>query len=364
MKTPIKIVVFGSLPSGFGGMETVFIEFSHYFKQNADYQIDFCMYELNPGQNDYTWLQSLPHQLYQPHTQLRWLQKVKTRRFFKQYLKQQQPDLVIAYDALSVFLAKKSIASLKGNITLYSWIHFSLTRFKPKYQNYILLADYHLAICDQIKEQFINMGASKLQCHVIYNPIIIPEYIIPPPKDDCIKLLYVGRIQYSDQKNIQECFCALRKLSVPFQLDIVGNGNENDIEKLNALAIELSIDDKIFWHGWQKNPWVYVRNKIKHVSALLLTSSSEGFPMTLCEALARGIFCISANCETGPADVINKTNGLLYCSGNEDELAACIHKFTDSNDKINPINIKKSIHYLSAENYFNRLIAIFSVIKK
>ncbi|WP_170684982.1 glycosyltransferase, partial [Escherichia coli] len=70
------------------------------------------------------------------------------------------------------------------------------------------------------------------------------------------------------------------------------------------------------WHGCQKHPWKVVRQDIKKVSALLLTSSFEGFPMTLLESMSWGIPCISADCVSGPGDIIQPdVNGHLYQPG-------------------------------------------------
>ncbi|MCV5863741.1 glycosyltransferase, partial [Escherichia coli] len=73
-------------------------------------------------------------------------------------------------------------------------------------------------------------------------------------------------------------------------------GDGSDFEKCQAYGRGLNIDDRIVWYGWQQHPWKLVQQDIKKVSALLLTSSFEGFPMTLLEALSWGIPCISADC--------------------------------------------------------------------
>ncbi len=57
-------------------------------------------------------------------------------------------------------------------------------------------------------------------------------------------------------------------------------------------------------------------SKNKNVTALLLTSAFEGFPMTLLEAMSYGIPCISSDCMSGPRDMIKPgLNGELYTRG-------------------------------------------------
>lgn len=353
-----KILVFGSLPSGFGGMEKVFIEFSRSFNQIEGYFVDFYMYELNKG-NDYEWLNSMNYQLYSPNIRLRFFQKIKIKNNFISYIQNKRPALIIAFDPLSVLLARKALIKAKLNIPLLSWLHFSFTRFKPKYQNYVLLADYHLSICDTIKKQLIKQTVPDDSIFVIYNPITSKNDCIPKPQKGLVKYLYVGRVQYANQKNLQELFNALSNLNKPFTLDIVGDGEREEVEKLKMLATEIGISDKLVWHGWQKNPWEYVKKNIKTVSVLVLTSTFEGFPMTLCEALSYGILCISSDCDTGPRDIINENNGMLYNLGNINQLTECLNEVYLNSELPEQMAIQKSISHLYGNQYFCNLKKIF-----
>lgn len=358
-----KILIFGSLPSGFGGMEKVFIEFSKIFNQIEVYFVDFYMYELNLG-NDYEWLNNINYQLYNPNIKLRFFQKIKIKNNFMSYVQNKKPSLIIAFDPLSVFLARKALTEAKLNVPLLSWLHFSLTKFKPKYQKYVLRADYHLSICDSIKKQLIEKKVPGDSIFVIYNPVTSKNYCISRPQKGLMKFLYVGRVQYANQKNLQELFYALSNLNQSFTLDIIGDGREEEIKKLKTLAVKIDISDRIVWHGWQKNPWEYVKKNIKTVSALILTSTFEGFPMTLCEALSHGILCISSDCNSGPRDIINKNNGMLYNSGNINELARCLDAVYLNHQLPDQMAIKESINHLYNNQYFSNINKIFLFILK
>ncbi|WP_167755955.1 glycosyltransferase, partial [Proteus mirabilis] len=193
--------------------------------------------------------------------------------------------------------------------------------------------------------------------YTIYNPIIKKEEIIPRSED--INFLYMGRIQFAGQKNIQELFNALSKTIGKYQLHIVGSGSDHDITKLKSLAKILNIEEKIIWHGWQKLPWVYIKNNIKNVTSLVLTSNYEGFPMVLCEALSYGIYSISSNCKTGPEDIImNKVNGQLYQQNNIDELANILQSLINKNILPENKEIKNSINSFYDEIYIKNVISI------
>ncbi|MEA7515352.1 hypothetical protein ONK27_28995, partial [Salmonella enterica subsp. enterica serovar Virginia] len=44
-----------------------------------------------------------------------------------------------------------------------------------------------------------------------------------------------------------------------------------------AYSRELGIEQRVIWYGWQSAPWQVVQQKIKNVTALLLTSAFEVF---------------------------------------------------------------------------------------
>lgn len=350
------ILIFGSLPSGLGGMEKVFSKFSLLFN-NADFRTKFYFYSLNTD-NNLDWLaKDIKYTLFCPNSKFRLRQKFQTMKRLSLYLTTNPPNVIISYDPLSIYLIKRVVSKLKLNIPIYSWIHFSLTEYKKKYINYTTLADKHLVLCDDMKEQFIKLNVKSFQINVIYNPISPQRITIAKPKKETNTFLYIGRLQYGGQKNVQELFVALSKIKHNFMLHIIGDGDDKD--KLKKLAEQLNIDKYIHWHGWQSSPWDYVIKNIKSVTALILSSTYEGFGMVLCEAISYGIYCISSNCKTGPCDIINKDNGILYELGNTDDLAECLQNANNLASQLSANTIKESIIYLYDENYYHRVKAIF-----
>ena len=91
---------------------------------------------------------------------------------------------------------------------------------------------------------------------------------------------------------------ALIKKSIPdAKLIFVGDG---DFEAYKKLADDLNIRQSILFAGVQKNPFSYLAK----ASLYLLTSSAEGFPNALVEAMAMGVPIMSTNCKTGPSEIL------------------------------------------------------------
>lgn len=83
------------------------------------------------------------------------------------------------------------------------------------------------------------------------------------------------------------------------RLLILGDGS---FEEYKRLADELKITDEIYFAGMQREPYRYLAK----AEIYLLTSLTEGFPNALVEGMALGLAPVSANCLTGPAEILLK----------------------------------------------------------
>lgn len=83
------------------------------------------------------------------------------------------------------------------------------------------------------------------------------------------------------------------------RLIIIGAG---DYHAYKILARELGMDKEVLFTGMQSNPFAL----LKKADIYALTSESEGFPNALIEAMAVGLPCVSVNCLTGPAEILNE----------------------------------------------------------
>lgn len=89
-------------------------------------------------------------------------------------------------------------------------------------------------------------------------------------------------------------------------LILIGTG-QDELELKNIVQ-EYGLINHVTFAGEQNNPFPI----IKQCDVFILPSRQEGLPNALLEAMSLGICCISADCDTGPREIIeNGRNGIL-----------------------------------------------------
>lgn len=110
-----------------------------------------------------------------------------------------------------------------------------------------------------------------------------------------------------------------RDAGTPAELTVVGDGPE--LSRLREVARHAGVDGVVEFAGHRPD----AAEAFAVASVALLTSTSEGAPLVLLEAMARGCIPIAYDIAYGPADLIEHgVNGFLVPPGDEAELARTI----------------------------------------
>ncbi|WP_251569969.1 glycosyltransferase [Parasutterella muris] len=358
-----KIFLVSTLLRGRGGMESVLRIFSEEMKRRGISVRIIFLGVFKKRKHDLNWLHGLDYTILFPNYPFKDPIRtfIENKRLMKIIL-EEEPDACIALNNAAI----QALWSLKQSglpIVIHSWVHFSLNIL----HNIKILkkADHYLAISSGIAREIeskLNVDPNHID--IVFNPVILTKNRIPKPKHGTVRFLFMGRL--TEQKDPQLLFYALENLKGEWRLDIVGDGHLK--EQLMKIAEEGGFLERITWHGWQPvDPWSYVQENIKNVSALVLSSRNEGFPMVLVEAISRGVFCISTNCPTGPEDIICEENGVLTPVGNveamRDKLQSQIDKNEHSCTERSEI-IAHSIDKFSVDQYASRILKILEKAKQ
>lgn len=347
-----KILIVSSALTGFGGMETVVRKVIKLLQEDEpEVKIKLYFFNHNHTKEDKTWLEKNENISIESNISNHKLKRFSFSLSLAKEIFTTQPNVMIALDPLSCYIANLARKILFKKIPLLSWSHFSLNKIYRS--DYSLRADAHLAISSGIARQLKAMGVPDTKIYTIFNPVSPADIIIPRPSTGT-KFLYLGRIQFEEQKRIKDLLDALALVSGDWSLDVVGDGP--DLEKCKQYAFSLGISEKITWHGWQPSPWKYIVETIQTVSAAVMTSAYEGFSMVIAETIARGCYFVTSNCPTGPEDIIiEQLNGELYQPGDLQHLQNILQDIVEGKALPEQTNIQTSIKSFYDDIYFSHL---------
>jgi len=156
-------------------------------------------------------------------------------------------------------------------------------------------------------------------------------------------ILACGRFKKAkDHPTLIKAF-SLLSAQRPCRLIILGDGELR--ERIEELVSELSLQEKVALPGWSDNPY----SAMSRAALFVLSSYYEGLGNVLIEALACGCPCVSTDCPSGPAEILQSGEiGMLVPVGDHVALAdAMLHTLDNPPDKQKLLD---RASFFSAEN--------------
>jgi len=239
----------------------------------------------------------------------------KTMLFLRKEVKEIDPDVILSFGEMWNNLVLLSLRATKYPV-------YVADRSKPgkdlgKLHNFLRNNLYpkaagYIAQTEKAKEVCIERGWND-------NIAVIGNPIQPIPENKNVKrenvVLFVGRLIKT--KHVDRLIRMFHEVRQPgWRLEIVG-GDAKGLslsQEYQNLIEQLGAVDYISLEGEQKDVASYYnRSKI-----FAFTSSSEGFPNVIGEALSAGLPVVAYDCVAGPSDMIEEgQNGYLVPVHNE-----------------------------------------------
>jgi sugar transferase (PEP-CTERM/EpsH1 system associated) len=208
-------------------------------------------------------------------------------------------------------------------------------RRKRKLANRVLLRrrDRVVAVGKAVREALVaNDGFPARRVEVIYNGIDLRPFAVPREDRQSIRremgvgdedfvILHVARLDY-----LKDHATAIRTLAqiAPHRPDIrlvlVGEGPE--LNAIHELIRQSKLEKQVRLLGLRKD----VARLLSAADLFLLTSISEGIPLTVIEAMASGLPVVSTHVGGLPEVVVEGQTGLLAPSGDSTALAQAVCK--------------------------------------
>jgi glycosyltransferase involved in cell wall biosynthesis len=190
--------------------------------------------------------------------------------------------------------------------------------------------DRIIAVSEGVADSVVaNTAVSESDVFVLHNPVPVKmirkesEKTVTHPwiqSDKLEVILWAGRLEpEKDLPTLLEAFASVNQIRSNTRLILAGTGSER--QKSLHLSETLGIREMVSFPGYIQNPYAYMRQS----SAFVLSSRQEGLPTVLIEALACECPVVSADCPTGPREILaDETYGTLVPVGDQRALAEAV----------------------------------------
>ena len=260
------------------------------------------------------------------------------------YLREERPAVLLSADTYLnlVALWARRLAGVSVHTVISEHIHLSshlrdgAKRRKWRWRFIVPLlrrmypeADRIIAVSRGVADDLRTLvGLSPERVTTVYNPVVVSElakkaeapidhaWFVPgaPPV-----IIAVGRL--TEQKDFPTLLQAFAQVRTQRQARLLLLGEGEMRRKLEALVRELGVDQDVSLPGFTSNPFAYMAR----AAVFVLSSTYEGLPGVLIQALACGCPVVSTDCPSGPAEILeNGQYGRLVPVGDSAAMAQAI----------------------------------------
>jgi GalNAc-alpha-(1->4)-GalNAc-alpha-(1->3)-diNAcBac-PP-undecaprenol alpha-1,4-N-acetyl-D-galactosaminyltransferase len=302
---------------GIGGMERVMVHLLEEFSKYENVELHLLLIG-----NKREVLYTLPKNvvihkpIWEFDNNKRKLHTLKTISFIRKSLKDIDPDTVLSFGEIWNNLVLLATLGLKVPIYVSdrSIPGKNLGRFQNFLRNKLYpKASGFIAQTEKAEKVAIKSGWNN-NIIIIGNPVAKFEQNSVIDRKNIV--LMVSRLIPTKNVNrLMHMFSDANK-SNNWHLKVVGGNAKkmNLLEDYRNFVNDNKLTDTIHLEGEQKGIKMYY----SEASIFAFTSTSEGFPNALAEAMAAGCACIAYDCMAGPSDLIdNGINGFLIPEHNE-----------------------------------------------
>ncbi|MBR3241551.1 MAG: glycosyltransferase family 4 protein [Parasporobacterium sp.] len=259
-------------------------------------------------------------------------EELKLYRFYKELIKQENPDLVITYSIKPNIYA--GYVCRKLGIPYFVNVQGLGTAFQKRSISGIATRLYRTALKDARTVFFENTEIAKVFLHrkiipqekimTLHGAGVNLEYFVqqPYPTEEAgIRFLYLGRIM--KEKGVDEFFEASRQIKARYgklvEFDLVGFFEDDYKETVEQLVSDKT--EKFFGFQADPRPWY------ADTHCIVQPSYHEGMNNVLLEAAATGRALITTDISGCREAVLDGETGLLCQRADIESLVQCMERF-------------------------------------
>lgn len=167
------------------------------------------------------------------------------------------------------------------------------------------LADCVVVLSEEWRDYFAENVCDPNKITVVHNGVAVPAKPCSPCSHQDV--LFLGRLDANKSPDV--LLRASREVLKRFPETKIVFGGDGEVEKNKALAKELGIENRCEFHGWvtgKEREALFGR-----AAVYCLPSKNEGLPMSVLEAMARGIPTVATAVGGVPRVIEDGVNGFL-----------------------------------------------------
>lgn len=236
--------------------------------------------------------------------------RFKQMRWFRTYVKEQNPDIILSFSAPFNMLTIASLLLLKVKIIAAERVDprsFHWGKHLEILRNLLYRKTKGILAQTEYSKNYFT-GTLLEKTSVIYNPVIMSSDMVGAALKTPKKNLIVSAARLEKQKRqdlLLEVFADFLKVHPNYELVIYGKGSQ--LDNLISLAEKLNISENVKFPGSVKKLW----DRMLPAKIFILNSLFEGMSNSMIESLCLGIPTISTKV-SGATDLIqNGQNGVL-----------------------------------------------------
>lgn len=251
-----------------------------------------------------------------------------TIKVARKVLEQLKPDVVHTHQIGALFYSGPAARQAKVPVIVHTEHGKTINGMKQKLLGWwaARYAQRFYCVSADIQQTLAGFMVPTSKMEVLANGIDTAQLVEPVDTitlrrtwniaPDAIVLGTIGRLAHVKRQDLMlQVFARVSQKLPGAVLVLVGDGEERG--KLEALAAQLGVIDQVRFTGFQTEP-----GKFLHImSAFLLTSESEGMPLSLLEAWAVGVPVATFRVCGLPELIRTGETGYLAEFGNVDQLA-------------------------------------------
>lgn len=292
-------------------------------------------------------------------------QKLALHKHIRSIVREESPDVIISF---MYGLTYKVLISLIGmKVPIISSEHACFHNLKDcSFSEYIkrFWINKLATVVTVLTRRDYDFIGKRLK-HKVVMPNPVSFDVLQDNSHERIKgIMACGSIDRYEIKGFDRLIRIWGKLAKNYpdwHVDIIGGGNEKNMNYVKNLIEESGLSDKIKLLGASND----IKNLMRKYPIFALTSRIEGFSLVLVEAMSQGCTCISFDCEAGPREIINKDiDGILVPDNDEEMFAKQLSRLIENKELREKLSSNAINHMqrFSKENIVNKWESLISNI--